>query len=66
MVPFQEPKCLIGPKSGEGAPIKARSHLSVGKVLATVFWDSKGVLLTDFLRDRRTVNAAYYCELLDN
>ncbi|XP_075213846.1 uncharacterized protein LOC142320055 [Lycorma delicatula] len=28
-------------KSGEGAPIKAKKHFLVGKVLGTVFWDSK-------------------------
>ena len=33
--------------------------------MATVFWDFKGVLLVDFLYTRRTVNAAYYCDLLE-
>jgi len=30
-----------------------------------VFWDFKGVLLVDFLHAHRTVNAAYYCNLLE-
>jgi len=41
-------------------------RLSAGKVLTTIFWDWKGVLLIDFLHEHHTVNAAYYCQLLDN
>lgn len=52
-------------KQGEPGPVKAKTRLSAGKLLATVFWDSQGVLLVDFLHDRRTINAAYYCYLLD-
>lgn len=52
-------------KRGEAGPVKAKTRLSAGKVLATVFWDSQGVLLLDFLHDQRTVNAAYYCTLLN-
>ncbi|XP_060822306.1 histone-lysine N-methyltransferase SETMAR-like [Bombus pascuorum] len=48
----------------EAAPVKAKTRLSDGKVLATVFFDRRGVLHIDFLHERRTINAAYYCELL--
>jgi len=50
---------------GEECPVKAKTRLSAGKVMAAVFWDFKGVLLVDFLHTRRTVNAAYYCNLLE-
>ena len=50
---------------GEEYPVKAKMRLSAGKVMATVFWDFKGVLLIDFLHARRTINAAYYCDLLE-
>jgi len=50
---------------GEECPVKAKTRLSAGKEMATVFWDFKGVFLVDFLNDRRTVNAAYYCDLLE-
>ena len=50
---------------GEECPVKAKTRLSAGKVMAMVFWDLKGVLLVDFLHARRTVNAAYYCNLLE-
>lgn len=53
-------------KKDEACPVKAKSRLSAGKVLATVFFDWRGVLHIDFLHDRRTVNAAYYCQLLES
>ncbi|PNF22437.1 hypothetical protein B7P43_G15714, partial [Cryptotermes secundus] len=37
---------------------------SAGKVMATFFWDWQGVIHVDFLTDARTVNAAYYSDLL--
>ena len=49
---------------GEATPVKAKTRLSAGKVLMTVFWDAKGVVYVDFLLERRTINAAYYSELL--
>jgi len=32
--------------------------------MATIFWDSKGVLYVDFLTEHRTINAEYYSALL--
>ena len=49
---------------GEECPVKAKMR-SAGKVMATVFWDFKGVLLVDFIHARRTINVAYYCNLLE-
>ena len=34
--------------------------------MATIFWDSKGVLYVDFLTERRTINAEYYSALLES
>ena len=31
--------------------------------MATVFWDSEGVVLVDFLEGKKTVTGAYYVEL---
>ena len=51
---------------GEECPVKAKTRLSAGKVMAMgFFWEFKGVLLVDFLHARRTVNATYYCDLLE-
>ena len=37
---------------------------SAGKVMATVFWDAKGVML-NFLPQRSTITGVYYANLLD-
>jgi histone-lysine N-methyltransferase SETMAR len=51
---------------GEPTPKKAKTILSAGKVMATVFWDSKGLLYVDYLQKGRTINAQYYADLLQN
>ena len=38
---------------------------STGKVMATVFWDAKGVIMLDFLPKRSTITGVYYANLLD-
>ena len=35
---------------------------SVRKIMATVFWDRKGILLIDFLQRGLTINVDIYCE----
>ena len=49
---------------GSSGPIKFKSERSVKKVMATVFWDSEGVVLVDFLEGKKTVTGAYYIEVL--
>ena len=36
---------------------KFKTLLSVGKVMCTVFWDRKGVILLDFLKPEQTINS---------
>lgn len=48
------------------SPIKAKTGLSAGKVLATAFWDYKDVLLINFPYDRRIHNAVSYCNILES
>jgi histone-lysine N-methyltransferase SETMAR len=43
---------------------KFKTTPSAKKVMATVFWDHKGVLLVDFLTKGDTVNADRYCDTL--
>lgn len=45
-------------------PRKFKVVPSVKKVMATVFWDTSGVLLVDFLPQGQTVNALRYCATL--
>lgn len=49
---------------GERAPKKAKTVASAGKVMATVFWDSKGVIHVDYLEKGKTITGLYYAELL--
>ena len=51
--------------SGESAPKKAKVVPSAGKVMATVFWDSQGVILIDYIEKGKTITGAYYSSLLD-
>lgn len=52
-------------KAGGPAPKKAKSIPSAGKVMASVFWDAKGILLIDYLEKGRTITGKYYSNLLD-
>ena len=38
---------------------------SASKVMATMFWETRGVLLVEFQEHGRTVNASSYCSLLE-
>ncbi|KAJ4428174.1 hypothetical protein ANN_24189 [Periplaneta americana] len=50
--------------SGSPVRTKFKQTQSVRKVMCTVFWDRKGILLIDFLPRGETVNADRYCETL--
>ena len=52
----------VGP--GSPRPKKFKTQPSAGKVMATVFWDVKGVILLDFLPKRSTITGVYYANLL--
>ncbi len=45
---------------GSAAPVKFKVARSAQKVMATVFWDSKGVILIDFLEGQKTITGNYY------
>jgi hypothetical protein len=36
------------------------------KDMVSTFWDSQGVLFTDFLIEQRTINEAYYSNLFED
>lgn len=52
-------------EAGSNAPKKAKMVLSAGKVMASVFWDAKGILLLNYLEKGKTINSQYYVSLLD-
>lgn len=45
-------------------PKKAKVVSSAGKVMASVFWDAKGVVFVDYLEKGQTINGEYYSNLL--
>ena len=49
-----------------GSPVKKKfeSQPSAGKVLLTIFWDSQGVILEQYLERGATVNSVRYSEML--
>src|SRR3954465_5176207 len=47
------------------SPRKFRVQRAAGKVMATVFWDIKGVLLLDFLERNNTVTGQHYSDQLE-
>jgi [histone H3]-lysine36 N-dimethyltransferase SETMAR len=49
---------------GSPPPKKAKTVLSAGKVMASVFWDSHGIILVDYLEKGKTINGEYYANLL--
>ncbi len=51
---------------GEPPPKKAKVQASVGKVMATVFWDAKGILLIEYMPKGKTINAEAYQKTLIN
>ena len=55
----------VGP--GSPRPKKFKTQLSACKVMATVFWEAKGVtyITLDFLPKRSTITGVYYANLLD-
>uniref|UniRef100_A0A0K2SWW6 Histonelysine Nmethyltransferase SETMARlike [Hydra vulgaris] n=1 Tax=Lepeophtheirus salmonis TaxID=72036 RepID=A0A0K2SWW6_LEPSM len=52
-------------QQAESAPKKAKTVPSAGKIMATVFWDSQGIILIDYLEKDKTIAGAYYSSLLD-
>ena len=45
----------VGP--GSLRPRKFKTQQSAGKVIVTVFWDAKGVIMLDFLPKRSTITS---------
>ena len=58
-----ESRHWVGP--GSSRPKKFKTQPSAGKVMATVFWGAKGIIMLDFLPKRSTITGVYYAKLLD-
>lgn len=53
-----------GHTSSPQKPKKCMQTMSARKIMATVFWDRKGVILVDFLERGTTINSQRYCQTL--
>ena len=53
----------VGP--GSTRPKKFKTQASAGKVMATVFWDTKGVIMLDSLSKSSIITGVYLANLLD-
>jgi hypothetical protein len=51
---------------GKQAPKKAKTVPSARKVMATIFWDSKGIIFIDYLEKGRTITGQYCDQLWGN
>lgn len=47
-------------------PRKFKTQPSAGKMMATVFWDTEGVLLVEYMPNKTTITGASYAETLTN
>ena len=45
---------------GTPPPKKFKRVSSAGEVMPSVFWDSQGVIIIDYLQQGRTINGVYY------
>lgn len=50
---------------GESNPTRGKTQQSAGKVMASVFWDTHGIIFIDYLEKGKTINSDYYIALLE-
>jgi hypothetical protein len=50
---------------GEPAPKNAKTVQLASKVMASIFWNPKGILLNDYLQRGKTINGQNYKILLE-
>lgn len=62
--PLSKRESMEWRRPGEAPPLKAKVTQSTKKVMATIFWDCKGILLIDFKERNTTMNGEYYAALL--
>jgi hypothetical protein len=48
------------------SPNKFEENLSERKLMATVFWQRKGVLMVEFMQQGTAIMSKVYCETLNN
>ena len=51
--------------AGKPRPKRPKAQQSAGKVMASVFWDTHGVIFIDYHKKGKTINSDHYTVLLD-
>lgn len=49
----------------KGESSESSTHLSADKILVIFFFGAKGISCIDFFHKRRTVNATYHCQIIN-
>jgi histone-lysine N-methyltransferase SETMAR len=49
---------------GSPPPLKFRTQPSAGKIMATIFWDARGLLFINYLPPKTTITGQYYADIL--
>ena len=49
---------------GSPPPKKFKRVYLVGKVMASIFWDSQGVIMVNYIEEGCAIDSAYYAEKL--
>jgi histone-lysine N-methyltransferase SETMAR len=63
--PLSQAEAKVWKKSGEQTPTQLRRKRSAEKLMMIIFWDKDGVLLTDHLPRRTTINGPYYASIIE-
>ena len=63
--PLNKLESKVWKKPEEQTLVQPREHRSVGKVMLAMFWDKDGVLLTDYLVGRQTIDRSYHALLIE-
>jgi len=64
ITPESKQQSLLWKHTGSPKRKKFKQMISKRKIMCTVFWDTQGVLLVEFLPQGTTINSAVYCEKL--
>lgn len=51
---------------GAAPPLKSKAPPSMGKRMATIFWDAEGIILLKWLPEGQTINSTYYIQILED
>ena len=54
----------VAKRPGSAPPKKFRTQPSASKVMSTVFWDSKGIILIDYKPAGTSITGEYYANVI--